>query len=329
MTFIDVDGDLVLSRFEVMPSGLEALAASEQILLKLARYVPQHHCGHIEFGPHDRLLYLCVGDTQGNVNVEPIAQEPDEPRGKMLRLDVEPDAVAAAQPIAAIAPSGSYEIWATGLRNPWRFTFDPATGDLYIPDVGRRAWEEINVLRAPLEPDGNFGWPLAEGNECVAQCDRPDLIWPIYEYPAADGRCAVIGGAVYRGTASPAWQGVFVFSDLCSGEIWALRNPAGATEVRKLAQTDLMPSALGTRFDGEVLIADRISGAVWKLVLPDIEGGWIPARETMFAKVTEARRHRIGWAQERLDGITASRVWQFWEALQPLRRAYRDLKELF
>ena len=333
VTFIDVDGDLVLSRFEVVPSGLEAVAASEQVLLKLARYVAQHHCGHIEFGPDDGLLYLCVGDTQGNEHVGSIAQDPDEPRGKMLRLDVEPRAVAGAQQIAETAPSRSYEIWATGLRNPWRFTFDPATGDLYIPDVGRRAWEEINVLRAPLKPGGNFGWPLAEGNECVAQCDRPDLIWPIYEYSAADDRCAVIGGSVYRGPAFPDWQGVLVFSDQCSGEIWALRGPVGAAEVRKLADTDLMPSALGTRFDGEILITDRISGAVWKLVLPDIEGGWISAHEAMFAMVTKARRARRGWAQERLDRIAGDRtarfVWQFLEALRPLRRAYRRFEEMF
>jgi glucose/arabinose dehydrogenase len=332
VTFIDVDGDLVLSRFEVVPSGLETAAASEQVLLKLARYVPQHHCGHIEFGPNDGLLYLCVGDTQGNENVQPIAQDPNEPRGKMLRLDVEPRAVAGAQPIAETASSGSYEILASGLRNPWRFTFDPATGDLYIPDVGRRAWEEVNVLLAPIEPDNNFGWPLAEGNECVAQCDRPDLIWPAFEYPQTGNRCAVIGGAVYRGAEFPEWHGVFVFGDQCSGEIWALRDPAGAPEVRKVAETDLMPSSLGTRFDGEVLITDRISAAVWKLVLPDINGGWTPAHETMFAMVTEARRDRIGWAQERLNRIASSRagyfLWQLLEALQPLRRAYRRFEQM-
>ena len=232
VTFVDVHGDLALSRFEVMPSGLEAIAASEQVLLTLPRYVPMHHCGHLAFGPHDGLLYLCVGDTQGNGNVEPIAQDPDEPRGKILRLDVEPRMIAGVQPIAETAPSGSYEIWMKGLRNPWRFGFDPATGDLYIPDVGRRAWEEINVLAAPIQRGGNFGWPLAEGNDCIAQCDRGDLIWPTFEYPHGNDRCAVIGGAVYRGTAFPQWQGVFLFSDQCSGEIWALRNLAGAAEVR-------------------------------------------------------------------------------------------------
>ena len=333
VTFIDVDGELVLSRFEVMPSGLEAAAASEQVLLKLARHAPQHHCGHIEFGPQDGLLYLCVGDTQGNKEVQPIAQDPDEPRGKLLRLDVEPRAVAGAQPIAQTASSVSYEILASGLRNPWRFTFDPATGDLYIPDVGRHAWEEVNVLRAPLEPGGNFGWPLAEGNECVAQCGRSDLIWPAFEYPHIDSRCAVIGGAVYRGTAFPAWQGVFVFGDQCSGEIWALRARAGAAEVRRIAQTDLMPSSLGTRFDGEILITDRISAAVWRLVLPQIEGGWLPAHEAMFAMVSEARRDRVGWAQEELDRTTGTRaghfLWQLLEALQPARRAYRRFEQMF
>ena len=330
VTFIDVHGDLALSRFEVMPSGLEAIATSEQVLLTLPRYAPQHHCGHIEFGPGDGLLYLCVGDTQDNNDFGPIAQDPKEPRGKILRLDVEPTVLAGLQPIAEAAPSGSYEIWATGLRNPWRFAFDPATGDLFIPDVGRHAWEEIDVLSAPFGPDGNFGWPLAEGNECIEQCDRPDLIWPIYEYSHGADRCAVIGGAVYRGAAFPDWQGAFVFSDECSGEIWALRNPAGVTEVRKLAETDLMPSALGTRFDGEILITDRRAGAVWRLVFPDIdEGSWIPANQQMFAMVTAARRERIGWAQERLDHIARSRIWQFLEWLQPVRMAYRHLEDLF
>jgi glucose/arabinose dehydrogenase len=329
VTFIDLDSDLVLSRFEVMPSGLEAAPASEQVLLKLDRYVPMHHCGHTEFGPHDGLLYLCVGDNQGNRNVRSISQDPNDPRGKLLRLDVEPKMPAGVQSVAAGLPLGDYEIWLSGLRNPWRFTFDPVTGDLYIPDVGRSAWEEINVRLAPIEPGGNFGWPLAEGNECIERCDRPDLVWPIYEYPSSENRCAVIGGAVYRGAASPEWQGVFVFSDQCSGEIWALRDAAGAPEVRKVAETDLMPSSLGTRFDGEILITDRRSGAVWKLALPDIEGRWLPAQEAMFAMVTEARRARLGWSQERLDGILGSRSWRFLEALLPLRRAYRTLEDLF
>jgi glucose/arabinose dehydrogenase len=330
VTFVDVHGDLALSRFEVTPSGLEAMASSEQVLLTIPRYVPQHHCGHIEFGPDDGLLYLCVGDSQGNEDVEPIAQDPDEPRGKILRLDVEPSLLAGLQPIAAAAPPGSYEIWATGLRNPWHFGFDPATGDLFVPDVGRRAWEEINVLFAPIEPHANFGWPLAEANECVERCDRSDLIWPTYEYSAAEDRCAVIGGAVYRGAAFPDWQGVFVFSDQCSGEIWALRNPGGVTEVRKLVETEVMPTALGTRFDGEILITDRRAGAVWRLVFPDAdESQWIPADQHMFAMVTQARRDRIGWAQERLRLIQNSRVWQFLESLQPIRRAYRRFEELF
>jgi glucose/arabinose dehydrogenase len=237
--------------------------------------------------------------------------------------------LAGVQPIAETAPSGSYEIWMKGLRNPWRFGFDPATGDLYIPDVGRRAWEEINVLGAPIHRGGNFGWPLAEGNDCIAQCDRGDLIWPTFEYPHGNSRCAVIGGAVYRGTVFPQWQGVFLFSDQCSGEIWALRNLAGAAEVRMVAETDLMASALGTRFDGEILIADRRAGAIWRLVLPDIDGEWIPADEAMFAMVTQARRDRTGWAQERLDRIAGSRAWQLMEWLLPVRKAYLWLEKFF
>jgi glucose/arabinose dehydrogenase len=336
VTFVDVQGDLVLSRFEVMPSGLEANAASEQVLLAISRYESMHHCGHLAFGPHDGLLYLCVGDTQDNQDVQPISQDPDEPRGKILRLEVEPTMLAVPQVIPASMGVDSYEIWASGLRNPWRFGFDSETGDLYIPDVGRRAWEEINVLAAPIDAGANFGWPLAEGNECIEHCDRPDLAWPIFEYPHGDDRCAVIGGVVYRGAAFPDWQGVFVFSDQCSGEIWALRDVGGATQVRKLAETDLMPSALGTRFDGEILITDRRSGAVWRLLLPEIEPTgaagtdvhrWVSAKRAMFDMITTARRERIGWAQERLDAIFHSRSWRLLEWLKPVRDLYRQVEK--
>ncbi|HEX5079936.1 MAG TPA: PQQ-dependent sugar dehydrogenase [Geminicoccaceae bacterium] len=336
VTFVDLQGDLVLSRFEVMPSGLEAIAASEQVLLTIPRYKPMHHCGHLAFGPRDGLLYLCVGDTQANGNIEPIAQDPDEPRGKILRLNVEPTMLAAPRLIAATMSAARYEILASGLRNPWRFAFDRATGDLYIPDVGRHAWEEINLMPAPIEPGANFGWPLAEGNECIEECGRSDLVWPVVEYPHDPDRCAVIGGAVYRGSAFPDWQGVFVFGDECSGEIWALRDAGGVTELRKLARTTLMPSALGTRFDGEILIADRRGGAVWRLLFPDIdgtgnpaEGRWVPAEQAMYEMIVAARRHGIGWAQERLGTILATRGWRLLEWLSPVRAAYRQVEESF
>jgi glucose/arabinose dehydrogenase len=327
VTFVDVRGDLSLSRFEVMPSGLEAIASTEEVLLTIPRYGRVHHCGHIEFGPHDGMLYLCVGDTHHNYDVRPTAQDPSAPQGKLLRLDVEPHLLAGLQPIAHFTAPDHYEIRAMGLRNPWRFGFDPATDDLYIPDVGRSAWEEIDFLPAQAGLDANFGWPLAEGNDCVEHCDRADLIWPIYEYPHNDDHCAVIGGAVYRGSEFPEWQGVYVFSDQCSGEIWALRNPAGAIEVRKLAETDLMPSALGTRFDGEILIADSRAGAIWRLVLADIEGEWIAADEAMFPMVTQARRAKVGWTQERLDSITNTWTWQLLHLSKPLRIAYRQARK--
>lgn len=326
VTYINLAGKLVLSRFEVMPSGLEAIASSEQVLLEIRRDERIHHCGHIEFGPRDGLLYLCVGDTQDNLTINPAAQDPERPLGKILRMAVENVPVAGLQPIAATTTPTAYEVWATGLRNPWRFTFDPATGDMFIPDVGRHHWEELDVLSAADQPGANFGWPLAEGNECIAQCDRPDLVWPIYEYPHDDDRCAIIGGVVYRGSEFPDWQGAYIFGDGCSGEIWALRDPAGAPEIRKLAGTDMMPASFGIRFDGEILVADARNGAVWRLLLPDIDDDeWISVDRAMFAMIMKARRTRVGWAQEELDRIYTSQLWR-WS--RPFSAMYRYIRGL-
>ena len=332
VTYISRAGELVLSRFEVAQSGLSAIASSERVLLALPRIERLHHCGHIQFGPKDGLLYLCVGDTQGNLRgpypIEPVAQAPDRPLGKILRLDVEPRApVAALQSPSEVAPVRPYKIWATGLRNPWRFAFDPATGDMLIPDVSRYHWDEINFWPASGRSGANFGWPLAEGNECVQRCDTADLVWPIYEYSHRDDRCAVIGGAVYRGAAFPQWRGVFVFGDLCSGEIWALRNANHEPEIYKIATTDLMPHAIGTRFDGEILLADSRAGAVWRLLFPAIDdGGWVPVDRVMLAMVLEARRDGFDRSKEELDRILASRTWR-WS--RPVAKLYGYISRLF
>jgi glucose/arabinose dehydrogenase len=292
-----------------------------------------HHCGHIEFGPQDRLLYLCIGDTQGNAHasatqtIQPVSQDPTAPLGKILRLDVGSlGPIVELQPGSAAAAEASYDILAMGLRNPWRFTFDPVSGDMFIPDVSRFHWDEIEFWPASGGIGANFGWPLAEGNECIAACDAADLVWPIYEYAHRDNRCAVIGGAVYRGSAFPEWQGVFVFGDLCSGEIWALRKADDAWQVRRLADTDLMPHAFGTRFDGEILVADR-AGAVWRFIFPDLDGGeWVSADQAMFAMITDARRAGFSRSREQLKRILVSRSW--WWARR-LASVYRYLIQPF
>lgn len=330
VTYVNLEGELVLSRFEVASSGLQALAFSEKVLLSAPREDDMHHCGHIAFGPKDRLLYLCIGDTLGNARatnvIEPIAQDSSRPAGKILRLDVEPPVpIARLQLVSEATPEATYEIWAMGLRNPWRFAFDPMTGDMFIPDVSRLHWNEIDFLPASAGPGANFGWPLAEGNECVTQCDVAGLDWPIYEYDHRENHCAVIGGAVYRGQAFPLWQGVFVFADLCSGEIWALRNADHDPEIRRIATTDLMPHAIGTRFDGEILVAG--GSAVWRLLFPDsADGGWLPVDRVMFAMITDARRSGFSRSKEYLDRVVHSRTWR-WGSV--IREIYSVIREFY
>ena len=117
------------------------------------------------------------------------------------------------------------EIWVYGVRNPWRFSFDVATGDLYVPDPGVAHWEELTFLREGSAAGANLGWPAAQGNECREACSADDLVWPVHVYPFGERGCSIIDGAVYRGEAYPDWNGVYVFSDFCTGDVWRSKTP--------------------------------------------------------------------------------------------------------
>src|SRR5690606_5464756 len=130
------------------------------------------------------------------------------------------------------------EIWVYGVRNPWRFSFDVATGDLYVPDPGVAHWEELTFLREGSAAGANLGWPAAQGNECREACSADDLVWPVHVYPFGERGCSIIGGAVYRGEAYPDWNGVYVFSDFCTGDVWAIKDTDRAPMIRKLIRGD-------------------------------------------------------------------------------------------
>jgi glucose/arabinose dehydrogenase len=287
-----------------------------------------HHCGHIAFGPHDGRLYLCVGDTQNNQEILPVAQDPAGSLGKILRFDVHAPVIAeidTAGPIAAHASlpaAGAPETVAYGLRNPWRFSFDPATGGMFIPDVGRWNTEELNVLPPEGVSPANFGWPLAEGNECLIDCEaRDDLIWPVFEYTQLPERCAIIGGATYGGTATPAWRNVYVFADLCSGELWALRNPGPEAEVRLLMDSEATPVGVIRGPDGELLVVDGPGRALYRLRLPaSAEGDWRPAQTVMTEAALETRRSGFTFTRELMEKareekryMEASKRWRYTE----------------
>jgi glucose/arabinose dehydrogenase len=212
--------------------------ASRRNLLDVEQPFANHNGGHVEFGPDD-LLYVGLGDGGSGGDPEGRAQDPDTLLGKMLRLDpsAEPP-VPADNPFVGDDELGARdEIWATGLRNPWRFSFDRVTGDLWIADVGQDTTEEVNVLRAA---DGggrgaNLGWDLFEGDQRFDDADpagaasEGPFVEPVHTYGRDQG-CSVTGGVVYRGAAIPSLVGTYVFADLCGDELWGLPSddPSGA-----------------------------------------------------------------------------------------------------
>jgi glucose/arabinose dehydrogenase len=226
----DLAGDTRLAVFQVSSDPDIADAASQQIILTADQPYSNHNGGQVLFGP-DGFLYLGLGDGGAGNDPEGRGQDLSELLGSILRLDVQAGntyTIPADNPF--VGQSGALpEIWSYGLRNPWRFSFDRATGDLYIADVGQERVEEVNV--APVT-DGigrgvNFGWSVMEGSRCLRgdECDRTGLTLPTFEYDHMEG-CSIIGGYVYRGSAIPDLQGIYFFGDFCGGWIRSFRFAA-------------------------------------------------------------------------------------------------------
>jgi glucose/arabinose dehydrogenase len=281
LAYIDRAAHLTLSRFELDPESGAPEPASETPLLQLPKPdPPRHHCGHLAFGP-DGFLYLCLGDFAPGPNRAGRAQDPGHLEGSILRLDVLGTTgtytVPADNPLTEVQGARA-EVWAYGLRNPWRFAIDPASGDLFIPDVGANDFEELNLL--PRDAAGvNFGWPLAEGFRCRRQarelCRAAPIRWPALVYPRGELGCAVIGGAVLR---EAGWEGVMVFADHCTGDLWAVRNLAAAPELRRLGNAGAGVAALDAGPGGDILAVNRMDGRLLALQLPAVDDRqWLPA----------------------------------------------------
>jgi glucose/arabinose dehydrogenase len=189
----------------------------------------------------------------------------------MLRLDVdrdEPYAIPEDNPFLG-TPGVRDEIWALGLRNPWRYSFDRLTGDLYIADVGQNMYEEINFQQGGASGGQNYGWPIMEGLHCFPadrSCERTGLTLPVGEYDHTQG-CSVTGGYVYRGREFPLLSGVYVFGDYCSGRIWGLAPPGDGEDwrVAQLAEVDVRLSAFGEDEVGELYLVDIEQGGIFKI----------------------------------------------------------------
>ncbi len=238
---------------------------TERVLLEIDQPYRNHNGGLSLFGP-DGMLYIGMGDGGSGGDPHNNGQRLDTLLGKLLRIDVDgatPYRVPPDNPFAGRAGARD-EIWAYGLRNPWRFSFDRGSDRLFLADVGQNAWEEIDLI----ERGGNYGWRIMEGAHCFQPqngCDRSGLILPIAEY-GREGGCSVTGGYVYRGSRIRELVGRYLFADYCSGRLWALtEGPSGRWTVSTLLDTGLRVSSFGEDQQGDLYIVDH-GGVIYRIV---------------------------------------------------------------
>ena len=255
--YTDRDGNTVIARFAANAERDAADPASEVVLLTAVQPAANHNGGILAFGP-DGYLYAGLGDGGAANDRFGNGQNLGTILGTVIRIDVSGDGALAPADNPFVGQEGARpEIWAYGLRNPWRFSFDRQTGDLWIADVGQNQWEEVNVQPAGSAGGENYGWPIMEGTHCFQAdaCQQDGLVLPVAEYEHALG-CSVTGGYVYRGAAQPALQGVYFYGDYCSGRIWGLAQVDGQWQNAELLSSGVQISSFGESEDGELLVVD-------------------------------------------------------------------------
>ena len=299
INYMDNDGNTIVSEFSTN-SELRANHKSERIILKLKQPYGNHNGGDIQFGP-DGYLYISIGD--GGKAGDPLnaGQDLSSLFGKIIRIDIEqkPYGIPKSNPFFGQKDKRE-EIWAWGLRNVWRFSFDKQTGDKYLADVGQNKWEEVNFEPASSKGGLNYGWRIMEANHCYdpkENCPTEGLIKPIIEYPNDANHpafafriieelsfsetdvegCSVTGGYVYRGKKIKSMQGQYIFGDYCSGNIWTLKvvngkaiNFKNRTEEINIGGGEFTTyiSSFGQDSDGEIYIIDY-NGGIYKLIESD------------------------------------------------------------
>jgi glucose/arabinose dehydrogenase len=269
VNYTNTQGNTVISRFHVPLQSLDtADQNSEEIILTIAQPFSNHNGGHLTFGP-DGYLYIGTGDGGSGGDPFNNAQSTGTLLGKMLRIDVEsgssPYAIPSDNPFVGNA-SYRPEIWAVGLRNPWRYSFDQTEGHLFIADVGQDDYEEINFQSAQRS-GGNYGWNIMEGAHCynATTCNGSGLVIPIAEYDHDLG-CSVTGGKVYRGSSYPDLAGIYFYGDFCSGRIWRLARSGDQWTDTLLMDTTFMISAFGEDEQGTIYLADYKTGSIHRIV---------------------------------------------------------------
>ena len=274
--YTTLTGDNVVARYTVSGDPNLADSTSELIILTLLHPTyANHNGGQLAFDPIDGFLYISTGDGGGTPQN---AQDAQSLLGKILRLDV----VSAPDPGLnyRIPPTNPFfgsttarqEIWALGLRNPWRFSFDRLTGDLYIGDVGQATYEEVDFQPAASGGGENYGWDILEGPSCYnppQNCVPPaGYVPPVIYYDHAEG-VAIVGGYVYRGTSFQSWRGVYFFGDL-NGKIWGSQRVAGSWQRRLLSNSGFTISTFGEDEAGNLYVANLASGKVYEIIVAQI-----------------------------------------------------------
>lgn len=259
----------VIARYKVSATNPDvADLASEEVLLTFRQPYSNHNGGQVSFGP-DGFLYIAVGDGGSGGDPQGNGQNKSTLLGKILRIDVDKQsngkkyAIPSDNPFAGNQSGYKEEIYAFGLRNPWRLSFDPVTKKLWTGDVGQNAYEEIDII----EKGGNYGWNIMEGNHCYdpkKNCNQQGLKLPIWEYPRKDG-ISITGGFVYRGSILPELKGRYIYADYGSGNIWALdaSNISSPSNIL-LCESDLNIASFGVDAKNELYIC-AFDGKIYRL----------------------------------------------------------------
>ena len=282
VNYTNLTGQTVIARYHVSdtdPNVADPFSAVN--LLTIDQPYANHNGGQLQFGP-DGMLYIGMGDGGSANDPQCHAQSSDSLLGKMLRIDVNQSAtqppyygIPAENPY--VSTTGPPEAWAYGLRNPWRFSFDRLTGDLFIGDVGQDAREEIDYQPLTSRGGENYGWKVMEGTLCGTQgtsgctqplppCGDPAYTLPILDYSHENGNCSVTGGYVYRGLAIPDLQGSYVYGDYCSGMIWAASQQSGTWSSVLLPISAPSLTTFGEDIDGELYLG--AAGTLYQIVPP-------------------------------------------------------------
>ena len=272
LNYTDTSGDTVVAEYD---ANADDVAASEQILLTIQQPFGNHNGGHMAFGPGG-MLYIGTGDGGSGGDPQGNGQDLSTLLGKLLRIDVSGESYTVPQDNPFVSTEGARpEIWAYGLRNPWRFSFDRETGDLYIGDVGQNAYEEISYQSADSTGGENYGWNIMEGFHCYSPdtgCDESGLTLPILEYPHSEGN-SVTGGYVYRGEAVPELVGKYIYGDFGRGTIWAAeQGEDGSWNEEVLLDSGMQISSFGEDASGELYVVNY-SGSVHRFAPANTEAG--------------------------------------------------------